>query len=423
MNEALKKIEVLGAGTSILIQAVQDLSKAHDLERVMAIVRRSARLVAESDGATFVLKDGEFCHYADEDAIGPLWKGRRFPLRACISGWSMLHREIAVIEDIRLDPRIPQEAYRSTFVRSLVMIPIRRSDPLGAIGVYWAKVHRPSEKQLVLLEALVDSVSVAMENVELHAALEKRIDELREANRAKDEFLVNVTHELRTPLTSILGWSELLLEGQVAKDELPDAFQSIHRNARGQQKIVDDLLDTSRIMLGSMVLDPRPLDLTGPVEAVINALRTTAARKGVDVNLHRDAALGLVRGDADRMQQLMMKLLDNAIKFSNPGGEVDVALARRGPSCEIIVRDHGAGIDKEFLPKLFDSFLQSDTSLTRKFGGLGLGLSIARALVEAQDGQITGTSEGPGQGATFTVTFPVLQEQLREVPGGMSLSC
>ncbi|MBX2987194.1 MAG: GAF domain-containing sensor histidine kinase [Bdellovibrionaceae bacterium] len=423
MNEALKKIEVLGAGTSILIQAVQDLSKAHDLERVMAIVRRSARLVAESDGATFVLKDGEFCHYADEDAIGPLWKGRRFPLRACISGWSMLHREIAVIEDIRLDPRIPQEAYRSTFVRSLVMIPIRRSDPLGAIGVYWAKVHRPSEKQLVLLEALVDSVSVAMENVELHAALEKRIDELREANRAKDEFLVNVTHELRTPLTSILGWSELLLEGQVAKDELPDAFQSIHRNARGQQKIVDDLLDTSRIMLGSMVLDPRPLDLTGSVEAAINALRTTAARKGVDVNLHRDAALGLVRGDAARMQQLMMKLLDNAIKFSNPGGEVDVTLARRGPSCEIIVRDHGAGIDKEFLPKLFDSFFQSDMSLTRRFGGLGLGLSIARALAEAQDGRITAASEGSGRGATFTVSFPILQERLREVPAGMSLSC
>lgn len=162
---------------SRLVLAVQALSLARDLDGVTAVVRREARAIAGADGATFVLRDGEQCFYADEEAIAPLWKGKRFPMAACISGWSMLHREAVVIEDIYRDDRIPQDAYRPTFVKSLAMMPIRTAEPIGAIGVYWAAVNRPSEGDLGALRALADSTAIAMENVRIRADLERRVAE------------------------------------------------------------------------------------------------------------------------------------------------------------------------------------------------------------------------------------------------------
>ncbi|HZI72761.1 MAG TPA: GAF domain-containing protein, partial [Gemmatimonadales bacterium] len=158
-----------------LVAVIQELSLARDLPRIMEIVRRSARELTGADGATFVLRDGEQCHYADEDAIAPLWKGRRFPMTSCISGWAMLNRQAAVIEDIYADPRIPAEAYRPTFVKSLVMVPIRTADPVGAIGNYWAARRKPRPEEVKLLQALADSTSVAMENVQLYAGLERKV--------------------------------------------------------------------------------------------------------------------------------------------------------------------------------------------------------------------------------------------------------
>jgi len=155
------------AGMERLIEVVQELSLARSLEQVMEIVRTAARELTGADGATFVLRDGDLCYYADEDAIEPLWKGRRFPMSACISGWAMLHRTPAVIRDIYADPRIPVDAYRPTFVKSLVMVPIRTLSPVGAIGNYWAHQHRATDEEMQLLAALADSTSVAMENIEL----------------------------------------------------------------------------------------------------------------------------------------------------------------------------------------------------------------------------------------------------------------
>jgi diguanylate cyclase (GGDEF)-like protein len=151
----------------VLIDAVQRLSLAETLEDVQAVVRTGARELTGADGATFVLRDREFCHYADEDAIEPLWKGERFPLSACISGWAMLNRKPAVIEDIYSDERVPHEAYRPTFVKSLAMVPIRSLDPIGAIGNYWASRHRPTSREVSLLQSLADATAVAMENVSL----------------------------------------------------------------------------------------------------------------------------------------------------------------------------------------------------------------------------------------------------------------
>ena len=172
-----------------LVQVVQQLSLARTLGDIQRIVRTSARDLVGSDGAAFVLRDGDMCHYADEDAIAPLWKGNRFPMDACISGWAMLNRAAAVIPDIYVDDRIPHEAYRPTFVKSLVMVPIRRLDPVGAIGIYWAEERVSSVREVALLQALADSTAMAMEHVKVYGELEQRVrDRTAELELANEEI-------------------------------------------------------------------------------------------------------------------------------------------------------------------------------------------------------------------------------------------
>ncbi|MUL44917.1 sensor domain-containing diguanylate cyclase [Mycobacterium sp. CBMA293] len=173
-------------GMEVLVRAVQELSMARTVSAIQRIVRSSARTLVGCDGATVVLRDGDMCYYADEDAIAPLWKGSRFPMSTCISGWAMLNRASAVIPDIYVDSRIPHEAYRPTFVKSLVMVPIRKLAPVGAIGAYWSTERQPSEREVALLQALADSTSIAMENVQIYAELDQRVHdrtaELEQAN-------------------------------------------------------------------------------------------------------------------------------------------------------------------------------------------------------------------------------------------------
>jgi diguanylate cyclase (GGDEF)-like protein len=181
-----------------LVNVVQELSLARTLADVQRIVRSSARQLTGADGTAFILRDDDQCYYADEDAIAPLWKGSRFPMETCISGWAMLNHAAAVIPDIYLDDRIPQEAYRPTFVKSLVMVPIRKRDPVGAIGIYWADQRQPSEREVALLQALADSTSIAMEHAQVYAELEQRVrDRTAELERANEEIRqLSVTDDL-----------------------------------------------------------------------------------------------------------------------------------------------------------------------------------------------------------------------------------
>jgi diguanylate cyclase (GGDEF)-like protein len=162
-------------GMERLVKAVRDLSMARDMPAIQNIIRSAAREMTGADGATFVLRDGNFCHYVDENAISPLWKGKRFPMEACISGWAMLNRRTAVIEDIYKDSRIPADAYRPTFVKSLAMVPIRTAVPVGAIGNYWARPYRPTAEEVTLLETLADTTAIAIENVQAYLKLEERV--------------------------------------------------------------------------------------------------------------------------------------------------------------------------------------------------------------------------------------------------------
>ena len=185
-------------GMERLLHTVQELSLARTLTDVQRIVRSAARALTGADGATFVLRDNDYCYYADEDAIEPLWKGSRFPLKTCVSGWAMLNRDAAVIPDIYRDARVPHEAYRPTFVKSMVMVPIRRAEPIGAIGNYWARERHPTDEEVSLLQALADSTSIAMENVQVYAELEQRVrDRTAELEKANAEIRhLSVTDEL-----------------------------------------------------------------------------------------------------------------------------------------------------------------------------------------------------------------------------------
>ena len=233
-------------------------------------------------------------------------------------------------------------------------------------------------------------------------------EELREANRLKDEFLATVSHELRTPLTAILGWAHMLRVKQFDEQSTTNAVETIERNARSQSQLIDDLLDVSRIIAGNLRLDVRQVDPASFIESAIEALRPAAEAKNVRIQKVMDTGVVSVAGDPSRLQQVVWNLLSNAIKFTPKGGRVQIRLERINSHIEIAVSDTGAGIKPEFLPHVFERFRQADQKTTRQHGGLGLGLAIVRHLIELHGGTVQAESPGEGQGATFVVNLPIV---------------
>jgi signal transduction histidine kinase len=236
--------------------------------------------------------------------------------------------------------------------------------------------------------------------------LRERAIEAEHLNRLKDEFVATLSHELRTPLNSIIGWVVLLRQDRVAPERRPHVLETIERNARAQAKLVEELLDISRIVAGKMRLHIQPLDPTGPLEAAIESLRPAAVAKQIDLQATLDPLAGPITGDADRLQQICCNLLSNAIKFTPKGGRVELRLERVDSSVVITFADSGQGIDGDFLAHVFQRFRQQDSTTTRSAGGLGLGLSIVKSLVELHGGTVRAHSDGEGKGATFVVELP-----------------
>ncbi len=228
-----------------------------------------------------------------------------------------------------------------------------------------------------------------------------------EANRLKDQFLAIVSHELRTPLNAILGWSEMLRAGQLNRTQRSRAVRAIHDSAQRQARLIDELLDLSRIISGRLRLERTAVDWFEIIRAAVDMARPSAEAKGIRIEVETDPVTGPFVGDAARLQQVIWNLLTNAVKFTPDGGLIHVQLHRVLDTLELRVVDNGEGIPPDFLPSMFEPFRQADGSITRRHGGLGLGLSIARQLVEAHDGTIRAESEGRGCGATFVVTLPV----------------
>ncbi|HEY9402985.1 MAG TPA: PAS domain S-box protein [Pyrinomonadaceae bacterium] len=245
---------------------------------------------------------------------------------------------------------------------------------------------------------------------------ERLLSEAQEANRLKDEFLATLSHELRTPLTAILGWSRLLQTSNFDEAATARALGTIERNAQAQTQLIDDLLDTSRIITGKLRLEVRPVNPASVVAAAVETARPAAEARDIRLQTRLDTQAGPISGDPDRLQQVVWNLLSNALKFTPKGGRVEVRLERAGSHVEITVADTGRGIAPEFLPHVFDRFRQADQTTTRKHGGLGLGLAIVRQLVELHGGSVHVESAGEGHGTSFTVSLP-LPAQWQETPG------
>jgi PAS domain S-box-containing protein len=232
--------------------------------------------------------------------------------------------------------------------------------------------------------------------------------EAEEASRIKDEFLATISHELRTPLNAILGWARMLGAGGLDEPTSRRGIEALQRNALSLTELVNDLLDVSRIISGGLRLDVRAVEPATVVESAVDAVRPSAEAKGIELHCHLDPATGPVLGDPERLQQVAWNLLSNAIKFTDKGGRVQVLLERVGSYVELTVSDTGNGIAEAFLPYVFDRFRQADSSITRSYGGLGLGLSIVRHLVELHGGAVHAASDGVGRGSTFSVRLPVM---------------
>jgi PAS domain S-box-containing protein len=261
------------------------------------------------------------------------------------------------------------------------------------------------DDQSVLTGAVV-IISDITQQKRVEEAMRRSNEELLHANRIKDEFLATLSHELRTPLNAIVGWTRLLRTGRLDERTGARALETIDRNATLQAKLVEDLLDVSRIITGKLRLRIANVDPISVMEAAINSVRPAAEAKSIRIEAHLDSSAGLIAADGDRLQQVMWNLLSNAIKFTPAGGHVRVSM-RRGPSgLALVVEDNGAGIDPAFLPYVFDRFRQADSSTTRNHGGLGLGLAIVRHLVELHGGTVHAESNGEGMGASFAITLP-----------------
>ena len=381
----------------------------YDFEGVTALICRAARQLTASDGATFVLREGANVFYAAEDAVSPLWKGQRFPLEHCISGWSMLRAQPVVLEDVYSDARIPQAAYRPTFVQSLAMVPIGPGTPVAAIGVYWGQRHAASPYELELLGSLASAADLALAGVRAFEQARQARAEAEQANRLKDEFIATLSHELRNPLNSIVGFAEVLLRSPAASEDgqVAQAARAIHDNALAQARLINDLLDLSRLRTGKLALERRPIQLDRLVDDAIASLRAGAEDKGLELTLVRADVPVRVNADPVRIQEVVWNLVSNAIKFTPRGGRVRVSVCEEPGLARLVVEDTGPGIAADFLPHVFEMFRQGDGRITRAHSGLGIGLALVRQLVELHDGRVEARSDGIGAGSSFSVRLPL----------------
>ncbi|CUW37776.1 Putative histidine kinase [Magnetospirillum sp. XM-1] len=402
-----------------VIDLISRLSLARGLDEVMAIVRRGARHLTGADGVSFVLRDDGKCFYADEDAIGPLWKGQRFPMQACISGWAMLNRQPVVIEDIYLDPRIPHDAYRRTFVKSLVMVPVRQEDPVAAIGAYWAHQRCPTKDEVDLLMTIANGAAVAMTNVALYASLvaakeeaERNAMVAEQAGRAKLFFLANISHELRTPLNAIIGFAQIMQATQPAPGaaQYSENLDCILQAGNNLLRLVEDLLDMSRLEDGQFSLDPCPVTIATVVDEAVEALGLQAAEAGVELSLAAAPSAATVRADRRAIKQVLLNLLANAVKFTPRGGRIDVEWPDCDDGCTVAIRDTGIGMSPQELERVREPFVQTARERHQFHQGAGLGLSIANALVHLQGGRLD-IASCPEKGTTVSVHLPLWTDE------------
>ncbi len=393
-----------------------------DLERVAELVADAA---TELTGAAF----GAFFYTVTNALQEPDWvytlsgvlpeQLTHFPVPqdSELFAATLKGQEIVRLDDICQDPRYTGVAAGHPPVRSYLAVPVSlpSNEVVGGLFLGHSKAGVFNERAERLVVAIAAQASIATFNARLFKSVRERGESERAArseaerlSHMKDEFLAMLSHELRTPLNAILGWSTLLRRPDVKQQDLQRGLETIDRNVRAQTQIVNDLLDMSRIVSGKIQLEVQALSLQDVIDNAIETVRPSANAKRIRLQATSDPRVGTQRGDPNRMQQVLWNLLSNAVKFTPSGGRIQVSLRRVNSHVEIVVEDSGVGIPADFLPYVFDRFRQADPSRTRQYGGLGLGLSIVKTLVELHGGSVHVTSPGENQGSTFTVTLPCL---------------
>jgi signal transduction histidine kinase/ActR/RegA family two-component response regulator len=308
-----------------------------------------------------------------------------------------------------VEPVTGAAGLRALAARSWIVVPLKVQNELfGAITLAWSDSGKSySRADLLLAEELARKAATAIDNARLYELSRRERERAEAATRTKDEFVAMVSHELRTPLNVIIGWVRLLRSGGLPEKTRAQALEVVERNANAQSQLVGDLLDISRVMTGKIRLDPAQVDLAILVNLVLEDARFVVEAKRLQIHADVPADGAVMRGDAERLKQIVWNLLINAIKFTPKEGTIWVTLNRIESDLQLSVRDSGVGIAPEFLAHIFDSFWQSDSKSTRSHGGLGIGLSIAKHLIDLHGGSIEARSEGNGKGAEFVVRLPV----------------
>jgi signal transduction histidine kinase/ActR/RegA family two-component response regulator len=440
--------ETFATGMQQLVGVIQRLSLARSLEAVQEIVAHAARSLTGADGATIVLRDGDQCFYADEDAIAPLWRGRRFPMSACISGWAMLNRQSTTIADIYADERIPAYAYRPTFVKSLAMVPIRTIDPIGAIGNYWAQHHEPTAVEVSLLQALADSTAIAIENVQAYDALAERVRERAEALDAANMALSALNTELaeRQRAEAALRRTEQQLwqsqkmdaigqlAGGIAHDfnNLLSVILTFGTTAMGDLRPGDPVRQDVEEIVGAgeraaaltrqllmfsrhQVQDAQTIDLNQVIAGMENMLKRLIG-EDISLEVRLTHPIDQVFADPGQIEQVLMNLALNARDAMPKGGLLTVETANvaldgdytdahlgvvSGEYVLLAVSDTGTGIDAETRTHIFEPFFTTK----EKGKGTGLGLSTVYGIVKRSNGHVWVYSE-PDEGTVFKVYLP-----------------
>ena len=353
----------------------------------------------------------------DADGIVRFWNPRAEETFGTLRGDAIGHRLVDLVVDAADQARLGAELERlaqaegSAALRTEVTG--RRKE--GAAFPLELTVTRipedPDYRFSAFARDITERKRAERERERLLAEAEHAREQAEAASRVKDEFLSTLSHELRTPLTAIVGWIYLLRGGRLDDSARARALDAIDRNAGAQAQVISDILDLSRIVGAKFKLAVRPIQLSPVVAAAIETLMPAANARGITVQTNLDPSAGLVSGDTDRLRQVVWNLLSNAIKFTPKGGRVTVRVERADPNVLVVVEDTGVGISPQFLPHVFERFRQADSSNTRNHGGLGLGLAVVRHLVELHGGHVSAASPGEGEGATFTVTLPLLDPE------------
>ena len=406
---------------SRLLGVVQDLSLARDLPTIMEIVRGGGLELTGAVGACLVRRVGDLFYSADESAVAPLWKGLRFPMSRCVSGWVMQHCQGVIIADVFADPRVPADAYRPTFVQSLAMVPIRTKAPIGAIGTYWASRHLATPEELAVLQALADSTSVAMENVEVHAELEKRVQQrtfalegvnrelaaaheaLLELQRQREAASALVVHDLKSPAFALMLAASLRLR---APDLLPadgrcwsrvlSSAEHIHRTALG-------LLEIAASQDGKLTPRPAEIDLGALFAEVGEILLPQAEKRGQSIELCSDVPPGALQADPDLLRRVLQNLVDNALHHGPAQSTVRLVARASAGGVEIAVCDESARIPPHLRERIFERYVRLGDEPDRT--GHGLGLTFCRLAVEAHGGKIRIEDNEP-RGNRFCFQLP-----------------